>query len=78
MAESIAPPVVPSVATGATHPVTPLPLRAVLPWAVFVGTLMLVLLYFVGAEQGATSVFSGAEVHEWVHDGRHLLGFPCH
>ena len=17
-------------------------------------------------------------VHEWVHDGRHLLGFPCH
>ncbi|WP_046507911.1 CbtB domain-containing protein [Streptomyces odonnellii] len=78
MAESIAPPVVPSAATGAINPVTPLPLRAVLPWAVFVGTLMLVLLYFVGAEQGATSVFSGAEVHEWVHDGRHLLGFPCH
>lgn len=80
MAESIAPPVVPSAATGtgATAPVTPLPLRAVLPWAVFVGTLMLVLLYFVGAEQGATSVFSGAGVHEWVHDGRHLLGFPCH
>ncbi|MFJ8002127.1 CbtB-domain containing protein [Streptomyces sp. NPDC096310] len=56
----------------------PLPLRAVLPWAVFVGTLMLVLLYFVGAEQGATSVISGSGVHEWVHDGRHLLGFPCH
>ncbi|AYV32189.1 hypothetical protein EES41_36140 [Streptomyces sp. ADI95-16] len=56
----------------------PLPVRAVLPWAVFVGLLMLVALYFVGAEQGATSVFSGAGVHEWVHDGRHLLGFPCH
>ncbi|MFF3763929.1 CbtB-domain containing protein [Streptomyces sp. NPDC001922] len=55
-----------------------LPVRAVLPWAVFVGLLMLVALYFVGAEQGATSVFSGAGVHEWVHDGRHLLGFPCH
>ncbi|MFE4830847.1 CbtB domain-containing protein [Streptomyces sp. NPDC056672] len=74
MAESIAPPTVSPV--GVT--VTPLPLRAVLPWAVFVGTLMLVLLYFVGAEQGATSVFSGEGVHEWVHDGRHLLGFPCH
>ncbi|MFJ5227785.1 CbtB-domain containing protein [Streptomyces sp. NPDC088400] len=74
MAQSIAPPAVSPTAT----PVAPIPLRAVLPWAVFVGTLMLVLLYFVGAEQGATSVFSGAGVHEWVHDGRHLLGFPCH
>ena len=74
MAESIAPPVL-SPADASTAPI---PLRAVLPWAVFVGTLMLVLLYFVGAEQGATSVFSGAGVHEWVHDGRHLLGFPCH
>jgi len=24
------------------------------------------------------SVFSGHYVHEFVHDGRHLLGFPCH
>ncbi|WP_330174255.1 CbtB-domain containing protein [Streptomyces sp. NBC_01498] len=78
MAESIVPPAVSSSAGSAIPQLTPLPLRAVLPWAVFVGTLMLVLLYFVGAEQGATSVFSGAGVHEWVHDGRHLLGFPCH
>ncbi|MEV6423147.1 CbtB domain-containing protein [Streptomyces sp. NPDC051662] len=77
MAQSIAPPAAASTGAAGTA-VTPLPLRAVLPWAVFVGTLMLVLLYFVGAEQGATSVFSGADVHEWVHDGRHLLGFPCH
>ncbi|MFC6064163.1 CbtB domain-containing protein [Streptomyces ochraceiscleroticus] len=55
-----------------------LPIRAILPWAAFFGLLMLVLLYFVGAEQGATSLFSGSGVHEWVHDGRHLLGFPCH
>lgn len=48
------------------------------PWAVFVGILALVLLYFVGAEQGATALISGEGVHEWVHDGRHLLGFPCH
>ncbi|MFJ8792997.1 CbtB-domain containing protein [Streptomyces sp. NPDC102462] len=55
-----------------------LPLKAIAPWAVFFGILMLILLYFVGAEQGATSVFSGTGVHEWVHDARHLLGFPCH
>ncbi len=55
-----------------------IPLREVLPWAVFAGALALVLLYFVGAEQGATSIISGHYVHEFVHDGRHLLGFPCH
>ncbi|NDZ83236.1 CbtB-domain containing protein [Streptomyces sp. SID10853] len=56
----------------------PISLKAIAPWAVFFGILMLILLYFVGAEQGATSVVSGTDVHEWVHDGRHLLGFPCH
>jgi hypothetical protein len=57
---------------------TPIPLRELLPWAVFGGLLALFVLYFVGAEQGATSLFSGQYVHELVHDGRHLLGFPCH
>jgi hypothetical protein len=56
----------------------PIPLRELLPWAVFGGLLGLLALYFVGAEQGALSVFSGPYVHEFVHDGRHLLGFPCH
>ena len=27
---------------------------------------------------GATSLLNGTAVHEWTHDGRHLLGFPCH
>jgi hypothetical protein len=49
-----------------------------LPWAVFGGLLLLLAIYFVGAEQGATSLFSGMYVHEFLHDGRHLLGFPCH
>jgi hypothetical protein len=49
-----------------------------LPWAVAVSVLMLVLVYFVGSEQGLLSVFSGTGVHEFVHDARHLLGFPCH
>lgn len=55
-----------------------IPVRDLLPWAVFGGLLMVLALYFVGAEQGATSLISGNAVHEFVHDGRHLLGFPCH
>jgi hypothetical protein len=49
-----------------------------LPYVLFAGVILVVLLYFVGAEEGATSLFSGTAVHEFVHDGRHLLGFPCH
>jgi len=55
-----------------------IPLREILPWAVFAAVLGLLVLYFVGAEQGATSLVGGHYVHEFVHDGRHLLGFPCH
>ena len=39
---------------------------------------MLFLFYVVGCEQGATSLIGGHYLHEWVHDARHLLGFPCH
>ncbi|MFJ9456787.1 CbtB domain-containing protein [Kitasatospora sp. NPDC101447] len=67
------------IAPAATAPaVTPISVKAILPWAVFFGILLMTLIYFVGAEQGATSLISGEDVHEWVHDGRHLLGFPCH
>jgi hypothetical protein len=59
-------------------PVPVIPLRELMPWAVFGGLLMLLLIYFVGAEQGATSLLHGNAIHEFVHDGRHLLGFPCH
>jgi hypothetical protein len=54
-----------------------IPVREILPW-LLVGLLMALALYFVGAEQGATSLFPGMYIHEFVHDGRHLLGFPCH
>lgn len=56
----------------------PVPLREILPWMLFVGLLTMLVLYFVGAEQGAAIVVPGMAVHEFVHDGRHLLGFPCH
>jgi Probable cobalt transporter subunit (CbtB) len=55
-----------------------IPVRELLPWAIFGGLLMLLAIYFVGAEQGATALIHGRYVHEFVHDGRHLLGFPCH
>ena len=57
---------------------TPIPIRELWPWLVFGGLMALIAIYFVGAEEGATSIISGMYVHEWVHDSRHLLGFPCH
>ena len=56
----------------------PIPVRDILPWMFFIGLLAMLVLYFVGAEQGATSVVPGMAIHEFVHDARHLLGFPCH
>lgn len=47
------------------------------PWGIFL-VAMLLLFYFVGVDEGAASVVPGTDLHEWVHDGRHLLGFPCH
>ncbi|CAM3895451.1 CbtB domain-containing protein [Smaragdicoccus niigatensis] len=39
--------------------------------------LALLTLYLVGLDQGAVSQ-TGALLHEVMHDGRHLLGIPCH
>ena len=41
-----------------------------------VGLLMLIT-YLVAFDQGAVSQ-SGMYLHELMHDGRHLLGVPCH
>lgn len=56
----------------------PIPLEELAPWAIFSLLILVLFVYFVGAEQGATSLISGNQVHEFVHDARHLLGFPCH
>jgi hypothetical protein len=48
-------------------------------WLSMTAFLALMVLYFVGLDQGATSVFGdNVYIHEFVHDARHLLGFPCH
>ncbi|BCN67174.1 hypothetical protein RE943_06470 [Prescottella equi] len=39
--------------------------------------LAMLVLYLVGFDQGAISR-SGMYMHELMHDGRHLLGLPCH
>jgi hypothetical protein len=48
-------------------------------WLAATAFLALLALYFVGVDQGAVSLFgSDSHVHEFMHDARHLLGFPCH
>lgn len=42
-----------------------------------VAALALLTLYLAGFDQGAISR-SGMYLHELMHDGRHLLGLPCH
>jgi hypothetical protein len=61
-----------------TRPVPVASPRELLPYALFAGIILMILIYFVGAEEGATSIIGGHYVHEFVHDARHLLGFPCH
>jgi len=55
-----------------------IPFAELAPWALFFGLMATLVLFFIGAEQGAFSLSSGTLVHEFVHDGRHLLAFPCH
>ncbi|MET8262581.1 CbtB domain-containing protein [Micromonospora arida] len=47
-------------------------------WPVLATVAVLTLLaYLVAFDQGAVSR-SGMYLHELMHDGRHLLGVPCH
>lgn len=60
----------------AVHPPA-ISVRELWPWTLF-GVALTLLIYFVGIDEGAASAVPGSTLHEWVHDGRHLLGFPCH
>ena len=56
-----------------------IPLSRSLVWLAGTAALALLAYYFIGIDQGAVSIFgSDTHVHEFVHDGRHFLGFPCH
>ena len=72
-------PASPGVAEPLVYPVGSLSSRRV---TLVIGITLFVALafyYFVGVDEGMTSVFGHTMVvHEWVHDSRHFLGFPCH
>jgi hypothetical protein len=61
-----------------TAPIVDVNVKTVL---LLLGTAVAALLvyYFIGVDEGAMSVFGKSMVvHEFFHDGRHFLGFPCH
>ncbi|MFJ3894974.1 MULTISPECIES: CbtB domain-containing protein [unclassified Streptomyces] len=56
-----------------------LPVSKSILWLVGTALIALAVYYFIGVDQGAVSVFGNdMHVHEFVHDARHFLGFPCH
>jgi hypothetical protein len=62
----------------AAAPVSAPAVSARLLWtALAVAAALLLLAYLVAFDQGAVSQ-SGTFLHELMHDGRHLLGVPCH
>jgi len=64
--------------TDSVRPLNPPAVSARVIWsAAGVVTMLLLLAYLVAFDQGAVSQ-SGMYLHELMHDGRHLLGVPCH
>ncbi|WP_435585954.1 CbtB domain-containing protein [Micromonospora aurantiaca (nom. illeg.)] len=60
------------------RPTVHAPVSARMWWtALAVTAALLLLAYLVAFDQGAVSR-SGMYLHELMHDGRHLLGVPCH
>jgi hypothetical protein len=47
-------------------------------WAWLVLALALATVYALTLENGATLKAGAGYLHELFHDGRHLLGVPCH
>lgn len=56
-----------------------IPVTQTLSWLLGAFVFGALLYYFIGIDEGMTSVFGNSMmVHEFVHDSRHFLGFPCH
>jgi hypothetical protein len=48
-------------------------------WLLGAAVFGMLAVFFIGLDQGMVSVFGAdAHIHEFVHDARHALGFPCH
>ena len=68
----------PSSTAAAPTPVV-VPISTAALWLVGALFLALAMYFVIGIDQGAVSVFGqNSNIHEFVHDARHLLGFPCH
>ena len=69
------------MANSSSIPAEPIDLTAAKAplWMAATAALAMVAIYFIGIDQGAVSLFgSDTHLHEFFHDARHLLGFPCH
>jgi Probable cobalt transporter subunit (CbtB) len=67
-----------SSATSTGTPLVLAPSRAA-AWLVTTAFVALFIYFVIGVDQGATTLFGkNMLLHEFVHDGRHFLGFPCH
>jgi hypothetical protein len=62
--------------SGLTTPST-VPLPRLRPWLLLAVPVLLLIAYLALMDNGAVSQ-AGAYLHELMHDGRHLLGVPCH
>jgi hypothetical protein len=62
--------------SGLTTPFT-IPFPRLRPWLLLAVPLLLLVAYLVLMDNGAISQ-TGTFLHELMHDGRHLLGVPCH
>ena len=51
---------------------------AVPVWAWLVAAFALLTVYALTMENGATLQAGASFLHELFHDGRHMLGVPCH
>ena len=47
-------------------------------WAWLVTAFALLAIYALSMENGATLKAGASVLHEFFHDGRHMLGVPCH
>ncbi|HEX8094855.1 CbtB domain-containing protein [Jatrophihabitans sp.] len=56
-----------------------LPISTAVLWLAGALFLAMAMYFLIGVDQGAVSIFGqNSNIHEFVHDARHLLGFPCH
>jgi hypothetical protein len=70
-----------STSPSSTATATPvvLPISTAALWLAGALFLAMAMYFLIGLDQGAVSVFGqNSNIHEFVHDARHLLGFPCH